>query len=328
MAFVSGVVFLSRFAAVSMRSGFAAEKSALLNVVAVFHELQDTLEAGLLPAPERWSGIGRLPAPWGELSKSAVEELRRQGAPVVPTMRRLRALAAGHSAALDNARARASQSLAQAVICALMAPLFGGALYLLLPGLDARPWLWCAVSAAATVLASASAVWITMMAREARWGGLRGNQKKWWLASQCAGEYFLALVRAGSASDIAWTRACESLTLRVPDLAVEWGASVWGSGGAVAPRAGARGSIIEAGMAIRRAVQTSLMEGRPCTERVEAVLAALGSGLGAHVERELSLLQTRALKPLFLLVAPALVGLLAAGILIGALGGGVIGGGF
>lgn len=67
---------------------------------------------------------------------------------------------------------------------------------------------------------------------------------------------------------------------------------------------------------LRSHLQRSVMEGRPCTERVESALAAIRLEWGARVERELQLLATRALKPLFLLVAPALFGLLALGLAV------------
>jgi hypothetical protein len=59
------------------------------------------------------------------------------------------------------------------------------------------------------------------------------------------------------------------------------------------------------------------MEGRPCTERAEAALAALRQELRSAVERELGLLGTRALKPLFACVAPAVFLLLGFGLWLG-----------
>jgi hypothetical protein len=83
--------------------------------------------------------------------------------------------------------------------------------------------------------------------------------------------------------------------------------------------------LAELGSSLRKAIQVSLMEGRPCTERAEAALLALSQDLKAQVSRELTLLGTRALKPLFFCVAPALMGLLFTGLFLGwdqAMGGG------
>jgi len=56
------------------------------------------------------------------------------------------------------------------------------------------------------------------------------------------------------------------------------------------------------------------MEGRPCVEKVEGILSALSLEMKSHVERELALLSTRALKPLFVFVAPGLLSILIYGI--------------
>jgi hypothetical protein len=74
--------------------------------------------------------------------------------------------------------------------------------------------------------------------------------------------------------------------------------------------------LIGLGDSIRRAVQVSLMEGSPCTPRVEAALTALSSDLKAAMEREVAVLPSKCLLPLFLLVAPALLGMMAAGFAI------------
>lgn len=85
-----------------------------------------------------------------------------------------------------------------------------------------------------------------------------------------------------------------------------------------APRGGGQAvrALAAAGEAIRKSIQVSLLEGRPCTERVESALAALRTEFRAAVDRELTLLGTRALQPLFLCVAPALLGLMIAGLAV------------
>ena len=58
------------------------------------------------------------------------------------------------------------------------------------------------------------------------------------------------------------------------------------------------------------------MEGRPCAERVEAALTSLAYEIKARVEAELTLLSARALKPLFVCVAPGTFLLLGSGIFL------------
>ena len=72
--------------------------------------------------------------------------------------------------------------------------------------------------------------------------------------------------------------------------------------------------LVEAGTSIRRAVQLSLMEGKPCSERVETALSALRRDLRSRIALEIEKVGPRALIPLFACVAPSLLGLLAWGL--------------
>ena len=295
--------------------GVGRDQAALSKVISLLHELQETLEAGLVPAPERWDALKDLCTPWNQLAYDSLQELRQCGGALLPTLRRLRSLAEDHRGVLKSARAKASQALMQALACGVLVPAFGGTLYFLLPGVSSYPWVWLGANTASLITATAAMAWLLRMADQARWAGLATAQRPWMLAVYCAGERFLALVRSGSPPDIAWTRACLLLLTEAPELAARWGSSVWTE----SPSSGshvlnsAAGALVGAGGSIRKAVQVSLMEGRPCTERVEAALQALKQNLQAEMDRELSLLSTRALKPLFIFVAPALLLLLAFG---------------
>lgn len=297
--------------------GSGQERAKLRKVCALLQEIEETLAAGLVPESGRWAALQALPAPWGELTFSSLQELRSCGGALLPTLRRLRQLAQEHGAALSEARARSSQALAQALVCAMLVPAFGSALYWLLPGIDSRAVLWGLACAGSVGLAGLGALWMISIADRARWAGLPLEARPWILASQCAGERFLALVRSGNPADLAWVRACQWLKQEAAGLAEHWGASVWKGAEGNTPassKIAAIRALEEAGAQLRKAVQVSLMEGRPCTERVETALAGLRHELRTQVERELGLLGTRALKPLFLCVAPALFLLLGFGL--------------
>jgi hypothetical protein len=238
-------------------------------------------------------------------------------------LQRFRALAEEHEFSLNQARSRSSQAFAQAFACSLLVPILGGALYLLLPSIEARSTLWLGLCSLALFFTLIATLWLFQLVATARWGGLKGAKRLWVLASQCAGERFLALVRAGTPPDLAWGGICDFLGKETPDLALSWGYSIWESAEVnedknMKKSKRAEQVIVHAGFAIKKAVQVSLMEGRPCVPRVETALLALRQGIQAQVERELTLLGTEALKPLFVFVAPALMGLLASGIWIAA----------
>lgn len=293
--------------------GLRSESRELGRVILLFHELQDTLEAGLVPEPAAWHRLKKLHAPWGQLGSESLEELRSQGAPILPTLRRIRDLAAEHQAALKEARSRSAQALAQSWVCAAMVPVFGLILYGLLPGIEQRPLTWGLLCLGALAVAGTGGVWLLEMADRARWGGLAERERPWVLAAQCAGERFLALVRSGTPPDQAWIRACSLLPA---ELGRSWGYSVWKDSRRRAANPLAE-ILIEAGTSMRKAIQVSLMEGRPCAERIESVLQGLRRDVRSQMERELQLLGARALKPLFLCVAPALIGLLGSGLYLG-----------
>ncbi|MCM2277288.1 MAG: hypothetical protein NDJ89_04375 [Oligoflexia bacterium] len=287
------------------------ERAQLRQVVAALQDLEETLEAGLLPAPARWDALQSLSAPWAQLTSESLGQLRSAGGALLPTLRRVRALASAHAVAWDEGRAKSAQALGQAFACALLAPLFGLILYLLLPGVSERPWMWGFACLAALGLTCAGSLWLHALAEAARWGGLAAMERPWMLAAQCAGERFLALLRSGHPPDLAWNTMLAGLA---PELASSWGASIYAPSPAKpASPGGAKSAIVNAGFAIRKAIQVSLMEGRPCAERVESALESLRQELRLSVDRELALLGNRALKPLFLCVAPALLGLLSAG---------------
>jgi len=302
--------WLSSFAA----GGVKMERAALERVVSLFRELEDTLAAGLIPAPSRWEAVQRLSAPWGVLAHESIQELRRQGGALLPTLGRLREFANHHREVLADAESRSSQAVVQAIACAGLVPLFAGMLYLLLPGIDAHLGLWAVVCALALSLAVFGAKWILRLAETARWASLPRGHRNGLLSVQCAGERFLALIRAGNPADIAWSKSCEWLATHSPELAAHWGYSLWTSEPVMVGEHPAILPLIDLGNALKKSAQVSLMEGRPCLERSEASLRAFRCEMKVRTDRELVLLPTRALKPLFLCVAPALMGMLGFGL--------------
>ena len=299
--------------------GVAAERKRLKTVSLSLQEIEESLTSGMVPETGKWVALEKLPSPWGSLIFQSLSELRSSGGALLPTLRRLRALADEHQVSLMDAKAKSAQALSQALVCSFMVPLFGAVLYVLLPGIGEHPYRWGIVCLGSLGIASLGSAWLLHLSSTARWGGLQNEQRCWVLASQCAGERFLALVRSGTPSDLAWTRSCELLIREAPALAVQWGSSVWAqpphlSKYAAGTLAAAAHVLIDTGTSLKKAVQLSLMEGRPCTERVEAALLALRQEMRSQVDRELALLGTRALKPLFICVAPSILALLGAGV--------------
>jgi hypothetical protein len=321
--FIWTCVFLSLFLSVKLLVreasqvrglfGFTRKKRELARVTQLLRELEETLLAGLVPKSQRWEDLKALPEPWGALSYESLTHLRESGGALLPTLRRLRALAEDQVTALIDARTKSSQAFAQAIACASLVPVLGLGLYAVVPGLEqnTKPWLFACICA--LILSGLGALWLLQIGEKARWGGLSPQNRVWILGSQCAGERFLAAVRCGTPPDLAWSKAIDFLTPDSRELALAWGRSIWEDRNHSSSN-GIETAMIAAGASIKKSVQISLMEGRPCTERVESALLSLRKEISSFIERELSLLSTRALKPLFVCVAPALLGLLIFGL--------------
>lgn len=318
LLFFSGLwLLLSQFDFKAVLWGARLEKAALLLIVARLQEIEEMLGAGMVPTPSHWSGLQQLGPPWGRLAFDSLQELRAQGGAVLPTLRRLKELAQTHRDVLAQTESRSAQALAQALVAGVLVPVFGFVLYGILPGISERPWAWlfgCILGLGSSLT---GAWWMLRLADAARWAGLKQVERPWVLGVQCTGERLLALVRAGTPADLAWSRALEFLNAVAPELALEWGYSIW----ATEPKPNtskvshaARKVLLELGSGLRKSVQTAILDGRPCMERVESSLTGCRQDLQALVDRELSLLPTRILKPLFVFVAPAILGLLAFGL--------------
>ena len=132
----------------------------------------------------------------------------------------------------------------------------------------------------------------------------------------------LARIRSGTPPDLAWVEACREVSCFEPELALAWGGSIWGEGGA---GEGGRPSWLESGLGkellswgqgLRQALSVSVWEGRPCLDRMESSLRQLRSGCQAVVDADLQRLSIRSLLPLFLCSAPAVLGLIAFGLIL------------
>jgi hypothetical protein len=286
------------------------EKEELKRVDWTLLELAETLESGLVPEPERWEKLARLPEPWGPLASASLLELRKKGAAVLPTLRRLRELAREHLASLRATRARTAQALTQVLVCALLVPLVGFFMALLLPGVAENGLAWILGCVLALVVAGSGAIWMFLIAEDARWGGLAPGRRPWILGALCAGERFLAGLRCGCPADEAWVEACRFLSEQVDGLASRWGHSVWEEQRDSGSERGLSLVLVDAGKSLRRSIHASLMEGKPCSERIETFLRALREDINGTIELEIEKVGTRVLRPLFGCVAPALFGLL------------------
>jgi len=295
----------------------SAEISRLCRTRDSLHHFEETLASGCLPDDQDWKSLKSQPAPWGVLITDSLVRLRSQGASLIPTLRRFRELVASHEKNLRQGQARASQALAQAMVCAFMIPLFSSVLYLMVPGVDEKRSFWFVLSFLACVWGGCASLWMLSMSEVARWGGLKKSEQPWVLEALSFSERLLASLKAGSAPDHAWS---ESTMMLSSGLVCLWGADIWqeSSEGACSlsgPK-NFRESILTLGSRLRSAIQVSLMDGTPAEDRLVSVADSFKVEMAAFQERELSLLPARAMKPLFLCVAPAVLSLLVTALVL------------
>ena len=288
------------------------DKKKLVQILNLLREWEELFMAGLIPSQNHWGKIQELPAPWARLISENLNQLRTQGVAILPTLRSLRTLVEDQVASLSYAKSRSSQAYAQAMICFCIVPLFGTAFYACVPQIN-EAWIsWLGACLMTLCSSTLGGIWMIRMTSEARWGGLPEKTRSWLISSQCVGERFLAFVRGGTPPDLAWVQSVQFLQEEAIDLATIWGHSVWETSQEMRKNSLEK-IIISTGESIKKAIQVSLMEGRPSLDRVESALAALRLDIRAQIDRELMLLPTRVLKPLFLCIGPSILGLLLYG---------------
>jgi hypothetical protein len=275
--------------------------------------LQELLESGLVPSEEDWSRVRTFPAPWDRIISESLQDLRREGAPVVPTLERL------HRTLLDQveftleARVKSAQALSQAHLSLALVPGFSAVLYMYLPGIREAGGTFFLLASVSTLLSSFAYLWILSLADQARFGNVRFENRNWWVTVQATIERIFALISSGRPPDQAWRSALHDLFKNQASLAQMWGAQVWD------PFASLNDSglseceriMILLGVEVRRSIQTSLIEGRGCLERLESIHKSSFAELKTKIRTELNLLPNRCLKPLFLFVLPGVMLLLS-----------------
>jgi hypothetical protein len=285
----------------------------LRSAAAKLRLLQELLESGIVPAEEDWNRIRSFPAPWNRIISESLHDLRREGAPVVPTIERL------HRTLLDQvdftleAKVKSAQALSQAHISLALVPGFSVVLYLYLPGLRESGGAFFLLAGVSTLLSSFAYLWILSLADQARFGNVRFENRNWWVTVQATLERIFALISSGRPPDQAWRAALQDLFKNQSVLAQMWGAQVWDP---FAPLSHSNlpeceRIMILLGVEVRRSIQTSLIEGRGCLERLESIHKSSFAELKTKTRTELNLLPNRCLKPLFLFVLPGVMLLLS-----------------
>lgn len=316
---LTGLKLLKPILAILQESWGLAHKMKLFQAASQkVYQLQEMLSAGLVPEQGEWKSLTELPKPWNEITYKSVMELRDQGAPVLPTLRRIRTSLEEQVELMQESQAKSSQAWSQAIIGMVIVPVFSAVLYTILPGIEEHSGEFFGVTFFSFSLTAFALIWISIMIDQARFGGVKKELQSWYGNSLAATERLWAFVNTGLPPDLAWKKMIEELSKNDPLLAQTWGGTIWSSepisNSAILKSNEFERLIGRLGLEIKKSIQQSLNEGRGSLERMEGIHRAFMTEYRLKLIRELNLLPNRCLKPLFLFVFPAIFILLIAAV--------------
>jgi len=272
-------------------------------------QLEQKLHVGIFPEESDWLAIKKIIFPWGQFFDFSLMELRRKGASLIPSLQRFHISLKRSCEFLEKSKVGVGQAYAQGVLMFLLIPLMSISLYWILPELKTEKFIWIFASLICLLMSASGVVWILKMAQKAQYGGLRLEHQQWWTASQSTVELFLALVRSGTAIDYAWSQSLQFLAKFEPELSHLWRHTQNGEN-----FKGPELIFISLGKKIQASIHISLIEGTPCLDRIENLFMQTISEFEYTVQNEISLLSTQTLKPLFIFIAPSVLGLIGFGL--------------
>jgi hypothetical protein len=315
LSFFYGVVELKPLG-LKLKDHFLQNRAieALRRAVQHLKLLSEMLESGVVPEAPDWLKIRSFPEPWGKILFESVTELRSQGAPILPTLARMQKTLDEQAELILEGKVKSSQAFGQAILGIVLIPVFAGVLYFMLPGIEQQAQSFFVMVLFSLFLGALSFIWMVSMVDQARFGNIRFENRQWIVSVNVALERLMALIATGLPADLAYRKTIEELAKLDVTLAREWKPQVWdseiqASTGTVTANESER-LILNLGNEIRRTIQTSLLEGRGSMDRLESIHRTFLLDLKMRIGRELSLLPNRCLKPLFMLVFPAVMILL------------------
>ena len=285
----------------------------------VLGRMRESLESGSLIQESDWIRAEQMPAPWGPWVFMLLQDLRKQGVTMVPTLRRLEQLAQDSYQDGLQSRSKSAQGIGQAIISIVLIPVLALLLSQLLPELESESMLWWGGVSVCIAVAGFGALWMKRITEEAQYLGLKKEKRSVLFLSQASIERLLAGLASGLPSDLAWSKMVE-MWGSTEGLGRYWGRSLWQENeknGFMKNPSAASVVLTRFGTDLRRGIQVGLLEGRPVTEKIENLSLTLRSELRGEIDRRIQLLGNQLLLPLFLCVAPAAFGVLVLGLYLG-----------
>ncbi len=264
----------------------------------------ELLESGHLPSEENWKLFEKLTPLLRTQVPSLIRKLRENGAPLLPTLRRLRQFAESQSQANLDAKVQVGQVRAQLVVSLVLNVAFAVATWFLVPEVQECRELF-AVALFLVLFFAILAAWLVhRMIDQAMWQSLKAEQRPLVSEALLAGERVLGKIEAGLPPDVAWLDLLLELDQTSPDLSYAWrkrgGLSCFQ--GRATPRA--LRSILSFGCELREGIDACILDGRAARDRIDRQFMGMRALWWTAVQQSLKQLPTRALGALFLGVLP------------------------
>lgn len=280
-------------------------------VAARLRILKECLESGLVPERSDWDAVSTLPEPWGPMFSESLNSLRARGAPVLPSLERMLSGMEEERALLLEAQMRSSQAFGQILVSVALVPFFAFVLYFLLPEISQTPGVFLSLVMVSLLLVFLAFFWMLLMVEDSRSGRIRRSRRAWLLSSKLFFERLIAEISGGNPPDLAWSAAMVFLQEREPDLVRSWGVRIWDRFPTLGQDEGTlEDSILRFGLELRKIIQLSLAEGAASMDRLDSSFRNFLLDSRMRISRELQVLPNQCLKPLFILVLPAVMLLL------------------
>jgi hypothetical protein len=301
-----------------IRIGFSRsiEVESLRRASAQLRVVEERISAGMVLSESEWSAIDGFPSPWARILRLSLADLKAQGAPLLPTLSRMRKTLQDEVEFILESKVKSAQAVSQAGLAVALIPAFAGILYGALPGVKENGSSFLLLGMVSFLISSFAFLQIHSLSESARYGKVRIPHRPWWILIQATLERILALISSGSPPDLAWRRALSELYRSDPGLATLWGVQVWDpfESPETKPNGDCERIMMSLGVELRRSIQTSLIEGRGCLDRLDSIHQASMVELRMKVRHELNLLPNQCLKPLFVFVFPGVLLLLGGGL--------------
>lgn len=280
-------------------------------------EWEDQLGGGQLPDFYALQELESVDPKQVQTILSLLESLRSSGSPLIPVLRRLKILAKDQWETLQFSNSKVAPARGQAWVGAGMVMLLIPAFEVLIPELRTEVMAWRLGGAVFLLLGLIGAAWTLAIAERTRWGGLRGKWQALSLSLPLEMEKLLSQIQTGQAPERAWNEFERGLLLDYPELVELWhkGTPSFESFKSLEHQKIPE-IFLKMGSQVKSAIELSIFEGRPCLERIQSVNDGLLTEVRARIQKEVELIPTRTLKPLFLCLAPSLLGILAWALLL------------